>query len=110
MIFYFIYICILAGFTAFCVRKTKYSVSFALIFLSFALISFSAVMCIIKFSNYRSVMQSEMAIYFMLDKIRMSYYEIKDLTALGVAGYFFGLAALSMVCNPGDCRFMRQES
>lgn len=55
-------------------------------------------------------MQSEMAIYFMLDKIRMSYYDIKDLTALGVAGYFFGLAALSMVCNPGDCRFMRQES
>lgn len=54
-------------------------------------------MCIIKFSNYRSVMQSEMAIYFMLDKIRMSYYDIKDLTALGVAGYFFSLAALSMV-------------
>ena len=51
-------------------------------------------------------MQSEMAIYFMLDKIRMSYYDIKDLTALGLRDIFSVLRRLAWFATPaivGSC-------
>lgn len=74
-------------------RKTRYSMAFALLFSAIALLMTVSILSYIYFSNYKYVPEVEFYIFRYISRLKIAYYEIKTLSITGV---LLLLSALSM--------------
>lgn len=78
-------------------RKTSYSLAFTVMFSAMVLIMCSNIFCYINFANFKIVFDFEIWLFEYMRKIRISYYEIKNISILGMMVFFTGLNMIAVI-------------
>lgn len=78
-------------------RKTSYSLAFTVIFSAMVLMMCSNIFCYVNFANYKMVFDFEIWLFEYISKLKVSYYEIKNLAIISMTVFFIGLNMIGIM-------------